>query len=259
MIRIITRLAFIAFLGVLLFTTGCIPLKETMYMQGGKQPDARDTLISITDQYYLRPNDYLYISVSTADPKLSTFFNANANVGTSGQQTNVKFTYYMIDDQMNIDFPFTGKINLKDCNLKMAKERIKIALLPYLKEANLIVKMANTQYTILGEVRKPGVLDMKKDQVTIFDAIGEAGDLTTYAKRKEVVLLRKTKHGEQTHVLDLTNPSIINSEYYFIYPNDLIYIRPMKARQWGIGETIPYGLIASLLAVYLTVQSITNN
>lgn len=259
MIRIITRLSFIAFLGVLLFTTGCIPLKETMYMQGGKQPDARDTLISITDQYYLRPNDYLYISVSTADPKLSTFFNANANVGTSGQQTNVKFTYYMIDDQMNIDFPFTGKINLKDCNLKMAKERIKIALLPYLKEANLIVKMANTQYTILGEVRKPGVLDMKKDQVTIFDAIGEAGDLTTYAKRKEVVLLRKTKQGEQTHVLDLTNPSIINSEYYFIYPNDLIYIRPMKARQWGIGETIPYGLIASLLAVYLTVQSITNN
>jgi len=257
MMRLITRLLLFTFSVVLLLTTGCIPLKETMYMQGGKQPEAKDTLLSITDEYYLRPNDYLYISVSTADTKLSTFFNSGSQ--SSGGQTNSKFTYYLIDDKMNIDFPFVGQINLKDCNLKMAKAKIRIALLPYLNEANLIVKLANTQYTILGEVRKPGVLDMKKDQVTIFEAIADAGDLTTYAKRKEVVLLRKTKKGEQTHVLDLTNPSIINSEYYYIYPNDLIYIRPMKARQWGIGETIPYGLIASVLALYLTIQSITNN
>lgn len=257
MMRIISRLLFGSLLVVLFATTGCIPLKQTVYLQGGKQPEAKDTTIRITDQYFLRPNDYLYISVSTADPKLSTFFNPMSNTGTN-VQSGFKFTYYMIDDRMNIDFPFVGIINLKGCNVKMAKEKIKNSLQPYLNEANLIVRLANTQYTILGEVRKPGVLEMKKDQVTIFDAIGEAGDLTTFAKRKEVVLMRKTPAGEQTHMLDLTNPAIVNSEYYYVYPNDLIYIRPMKARQWGIGETIPYGLIATFLATYLTLRTISN-
>jgi polysaccharide export outer membrane protein len=243
-------------LPVVFLLVGCIPQKQTVYLQGGKVAEAKDTSLQITDKYFLMPNDYLYIRVSTMDPKISEFFNLSSSQG-GAMQSSAKFMYYPIDNDMNIDFPFAGKINLKGCNLPMAKEKIKLALQPYLKEANLIVRLSSTTYTILGEVRSPGVKSMERDQMTIFDAVAQAGDMTTFAKRKKVILVRKTAMGEASHELDLTRADIINSEYYYIYPNDLIYIRPMKARQWGIGESFSFGIFTSLLATYIAVISLT--
>ena len=243
--------------------TGCIPQKQTVYLQNPEQYNKSytnhfDSLVSITDKYFLMPNDYLFVHVSTPDPKISEFFNARSNSGnTGGGQTNVRFFYYQINDQMKIDFPFTGPIDLSGCNLTMAKKRIKIALFPYLKEANIVVKLANTQFSILGEVRSPGVINMQKDQVTIFEAIAQAGDITPFGKRKKVKLLRQTPQGEKIYTIDLTDKNIVNSDVYYIYPNDMIYVRPMKAKNWGVGESFSIGVVSSLLALTLTIIALT--
>ncbi len=112
----------------------------------------------------------------------------------------------------------------------MAKDTIRKALKPYLKEFELIVKLASTYFTVLGEVRNPGVHDMNKDQITIFEAFAMAGDIRAFGKKKQIKLIRQTPDGEKTYLIDITDKNIVNSEFYYIYPNDLLYVRPMKQK-----------------------------
>jgi len=250
----------VLFLVAISYLTGCIPQKETVYLQD--HSDEKDyenpfhKYKSITYKYFLLPNDYLYVHVRTPDPKLSEFFNQGSARNMGGNSANNKFFYYLIDDSMNIDFPYVGKINLDSCNIIMAKERVKEALKPFLKDADLIVKLASNSFTVLGEVGKPGVIDMKKEQITIFEAFALAGDIKSFGKKKKVKLVRQTPQGEVTYVIDITDKNIVNSEYYYIYPNDLLYVRPMKAKMWGIGESFSIGIITSILAIGITVSSL---
>ena len=236
----------------MLLVVSCIPQKETLYLQD-KEPDMEfGELDQITGKYILQPNDYLYIRVSTFDPKISEFFNMQQGNINSSQMGNNTMFMYMIDDEMNIDFPYAGKINLKGCNLPKAKEKIKEELKPFIKDANLIVQLGTKSYVILGEVKSPGEKTMKKDQMTIFEAIGAAGDLTVFGKKREVKIVRQQPDGTtKTLEVDLTDHRIIGSEYYYIYPNDLIYVRPMRAKQFGIGESFSLGVLSSLLAFTL--------
>jgi polysaccharide export outer membrane protein len=215
-------------------------------------------LTQITGRYILQPNDYLFIQVSTFDPKISEFFNtsrSNTNVGTG---SNSNFFMYVIDDEMNIDFPYAGKINLAGCNIAKAKEKIKKDLEPFVKDANLTVRLGSNYFTILGEVRSPGQKSMQKDQVTIFEALGMAGDLTGFGKKREIQIVRPAAKGKsKTYTVDITDKKLIDSEYYYIYPNDFIYVRPMRAKQFGVGESFSLGIVSSLLALMLTVITLT--
>lgn len=234
----------------------CIPQRETVLLQD-VEGSQLNQLESITDRYYLQPNDQLFISVSTPDPKLSEFFNHSRSATGGGAQQNQNFYYYLIDDAMNIDFPYVGQVNLTGCNIKMAKVKVQEALKPFLKEYSLTVKLASNKFTALGEFRSQGVHDMGKEQITIFEAIGKAGGVSPYGKRKQLKLLRQLPSGPVTYTVDLTDKNIVNSDYYYIYPNDMLYVRPMKAKQWGIGETFSLGMVSAALALYLTITQLT--
>lgn len=241
--------------------TGCIPQKEYVLLQD-KSTDKDyqnpfNELDNITDKYFLQPNDYLFINVSTPDPKISEFYNQMAGSNMNNQR-NQNFFYYQIDDSLNIDFPYVGLINLKGCNVRMGKEKVEKALEPFLKEYNLTFKLASNTFTALGEFRKQGVITMQKEQVTIFEAVAMAGGVTPFGKKRKLQLIRQMPDGPVTYQIDLTDKNIVNSEYYYIYPNDMMYVRPMKAKQLGIGESFSIGIITTILALYLTVQSIVN-
>ncbi len=242
---------------LLLFVVSCIPRKETLYLQDKESEMEFNELTEITGKYILQPNDYLFIRVSTFDSKISDFFNATSGSNSSLTSSNNMYQY-MIDDSMNIDFPYAGKINLKNCNIPKAKEKIKEALKPYVKDPNLIVRLGTNHFTILGEVSSPGVKSMNRDQITIYEALGMAGDLTVYGKRRDVKIVRPTMDGgTQTLEVDLTDKKLVGSEFYYIYPNDFIYVRPMRAKQWGIGETFSLGLLSTLLSFTITIIALT--
>lgn len=238
----------------------CIPQKEYVLLQDKSSEkdyvNPFGPLDNITDKYFLQPNDYLFINVSTPDPKISEFFNQSQSSGGNNAQRNQNFFYYQIDDSMNIDFPYVGNINLDGCNVKMGKEKVQDALKPFLKEYNLTFKLASNTFTALGEFRKQGVITMQKEQITIFEAVAMAGGVTPFGKQRKLQLVRQLPEGPMTYQVDLTDKNIINSEYYFIYPNDMLYVRPMKAKQLGIGESFSIGIITTVLALYLTIQSI---
>jgi polysaccharide export outer membrane protein len=248
------------FFVLLILVSSCIPQKETVYLQN--QSSEKDysnpyhDLTSITERYILRPNDQLYIQVITSNPKLSEFFNPSRTSGINNQQNQTLYTY-PIDDEMNIDFPFVGKVSLKDCTLQQAKEKMEKELEPFVNDAHVKMRLANNFFVILGEINKPGRINMNKEQVTIYEAIALAGDVRAFGKRKEIKIIRPKDDGYKTFFVDITDRNIVGSDEYYIYPNDLIYVRPMKAKSFGIGETFSFGIISSILAIYLTITAIT--
>ncbi|MBK3518703.1 polysaccharide biosynthesis/export family protein [Carboxylicivirga marina] len=248
-------------LAFIVIFSSCIPQKEIVLLQDKSENKNYENpfapLDNITDKYYLQPNDYLFINVSTPDPKISEFFN-QAQGNSASTQRNQNFFFYQLDDSMNIDFPYVGKINMKGCNVKMGKEKVQEALKPFLKEYSLTFKLASNTFTALGEFRKQGVVVMQKEQVTIFEAVAMAGGITPFGKQRKMKLVRQLPDGPVTYEVDFTDKNIVNSEYYYIYPNDLIYVRPMKAKQLGIGESFSIGIITTALALYLTLQTIIN-
>jgi len=116
--------------------------------------------------------------------------------------------------------------------------------------------LTNAQVTILGEVNTPGQYNMNKDQITIFEAISLAGDLTIYGKRKRVRIIRPSSDGTKTIKVDLTDINLVDSQNYYIQPNDLIYVEPIKAKMFGFGETFSLGIVTSLISFFLLANSL---
>jgi polysaccharide export outer membrane protein len=239
---------------------GCIPQKETVYLQNKSDDknyqDPYSELTSITERYILRPNDQLFIQVNTSNPKLSEFFNPSRSGGSGSQQNQSLYTY-PIDDNMDIDFPFVGKINFEGCTLQEARDKMEEVLVPFVNDAHVKLRLANNSFVILGEIGSPGRIEMGKEQITIYEAIALAGDVRTFGKRKEIKIVRPDGDGYKTFFVDITDNSIVGSDEYYVYPNDLIYVKPMKAKSFGIGETFSLGIVSSLLALYLTIQALT--
>ncbi len=247
-----------------LTVTSCIPQRKVILVKDVVEEVSEYTpTTNITERYVLRPNDYLFVDVTSPDDQtLTAFFNPRKSTGSGGSSSNMsrpEFYYYVIDDSCCIDFPVIGKIDLKGCTVSMAKERISAAISKMTSNFTLICRLATNSFSILGEVGNQGRYTMDKDQITVFDAISTAKGFTSFAKRKDVKVLRKDTDGKvRAHKLDLTSGDVIASEYYYIYPNDVIYVRPMWYKMFGWGETMSFALISSMLSLIAVMISIKN-
>ncbi len=249
-------------LAILVTLSSCIPQKKIILMQD-KDKDGKDVfeaLEHITDRYLLQANDYLYVMINSTNSRLKQIFNPNSTNGTNIGADQGRFQYYLIDDEMSVDLPVLGKINLQGCNLKQAKEKITAEVSKYTDDFAVTVRLATNSFTCLGEFSSQGVKTMTRDQITIYEALAMAGGFNSYAKRNEVKLLRQDELG-QVHIyyLDLTDDSIINSDFYYIYPNDILYARPSRFKSWGIGENFSLSLLTSIttvISLYLLIVSL---
>lgn len=242
-----------ACIAIVLTISSCIPQKQIVLVQDAIPEESTfQTPKEVTEQYVLKPNDYLFINVTTPNTDLSSFYNPQSAQKSQGSNLRQEFYYYGLDDSCCIDFPVTGRIDLKGCNLREAKQRIHEAISHTLNGFTLIVRLATNTFSIMGEVNHQGQFTMSRDQITIFDAVSMAGGFTSYAKRKEVKILRRDENGEvSVHVLDLTKGNFMESDYYYVYPNDVIYVRPLWFKMFGFGETLSLTLVSSLVTLYL--------
>ena len=205
--------------------------------------------------YNLQPGDNLYIKVYSVDPQTSKFFQTDFPINYT--PTYLYLNSYTVDEDGYINFSFIDKLYVKGMTIESVKGEIQNALNQYFKETTVVVKLVNFDVSVLGEVESPGNFTIDKEQVNIFQAIGMAGGIGTYGNRKKVVLVRQTESGSQMHYLDLSDNSILQSEYYYLMPNDLIYISPRGGKS-GAYTTFPYQTLVTLLLVGLTAVQVFN-
>jgi polysaccharide export outer membrane protein len=146
--------------------------------------------------------------------------------------------------------------------LETAKTTVENELKKYVRDEDYFVRvrLGGIRFSALGEFARPGKYTVLQNRVTIFEAIATAGDLTVVAKRDNIMLIRQYPEGSKAHRINLNNKEIMNSEFYFVRPNDMIYAEPMKVRELGTGTTLlqTIQVLASLATLALLVYTTTN-
>ncbi|WP_163407822.1 polysaccharide biosynthesis/export family protein [Flavobacterium ajazii] len=248
--------------------TSCIPVKDLVYLQD-KGTVGNETTISAVGSkpYRLQVNDILSVEIKAIDPKLTAIFKPSeeSDGNSNRSETGLYFNGFTVDDHGNIRMPILGEMNVIGYTLEEVRLKIEKKLLEeYFKtEANIFVtvKLAGFRYTINGEVGNTGTKTLFQEHVNIMEAIANAGDITTVGNRKAVTIIRQTPTGVQMNDVDLTDVNVMKSPYYYLQPNDYIYVKPLKQKTWGTGQTglQSLGTIITLLSLGTTLFVLLKN
>ncbi|MCM8569188.1 polysaccharide biosynthesis/export family protein [Gramella jeungdoensis] len=248
----------------LLALSSCVSTKQMSYLQ--EHEEEVDSIIKVErlrQPYRIQVGDLLSIRVKALDQELVGMFNpvgeANPNATT---EEAVYFDGFTVDDHGNIRVPTMGEINVLGFTEKEVREKIEQKLLDeyFKEEANIFVtvKLAGIRYTTLGEIGQ-GSQVVYKDQVTIMEAIANAGGINDYGDRENVQIIRQYPQGEEVHTVDVTDIDIMKSPYYYIQPNDMIVVNPLPRKALGLGTTglEVFRTVSSLIVLATSIYFLT--
>ncbi|MES2852814.1 MAG: polysaccharide biosynthesis/export family protein [Bacteroidota bacterium] len=247
--------------------SSCIPTQDLIYLQKKNNSDGETMIAAVESKpYRLQTNDVLSITIKAIDPKLVAIFSPSNDGGAGGKsESGLYFDGFTVDDHGNIRIPVLGELNVIGYTLDEIRVRVEKQLLAeyFNKEANIFVtvKLAGFRYVINGEIGSTGTKTLFQEQVTIMEAIANSGDITITGDRKAVTIMRKTPTGVQMHDLDLTDINVMQSPYFYLQPNDYIYVKPLKQKTWGTGKTgiESLGTIITLLSLATTTFLLLKN
>lgn len=245
-----------ASLVVLTALFSCTPVDKLIYTMNTEE--SRDKYFNDRSEKTIQPYDYLYIKIYSLDETTSEIFNADTRYG----QMNERLISYEVSDNGYINFPFIGNILLKDLTIEEARDKLERELNKYLTDISIRVRFVGNKITILGEVRYPGNYTFFDEKITVFQALGLAGDIYTYGDKTKVTLIRETDNVVMYHYLDMTNKNIAESEYYYMLPNDILIVDAVPARYRQLQDrNLIYLIMSSLTAlatIALAINTLTN-
>lgn len=254
---------FFSFFSILILLLGimssCVTQRKVEYLQD-RVKDQKSFNEAQVPEYTIKSDDELYIQVNSLDESSANiFFNAGQMSLYNGsiQPYGASLISYKVDKDGYLTLPVIGRMLVKDKTLTELTLLIKDSLANVLNQPAVSVKLVNRYVSVLGEVNEPGHFPIAQEKLSVFDAIGMAGDISEYGNRKEVVLIRNS-NGENVRVnLNLTKSEILGSEYYSIKPNDIIYVKPLKEKFWGMRQfpfTVFFSTITTGLLIYNVLQ-----
>jgi polysaccharide export outer membrane protein len=254
------RLQLLLLGGLLLSLGSCVTQSKLPYLQTGAYSTQKPLQTeNVRPVYKLQPGDVLSIRVQSVQPVLSDIFNVpGPQTITSSDPGTLYLTGYAIDDTGSIHLPTVGRIKLQGLSMEDAQAFLQQKVTAYVRDANVLVKLLSFKITVLGEVRSPGRYFIYNPQATVFEALGMAGDLTEFGNRENVKLIRQTAKGSEVVLINLTDANLLKSPYYYLLPNDALYVEPLKART-SRGNATNLGIVfAGISAVVLLLSYIVN-
>ena len=260
-----------------LLLASCVTSRKVNLLQeSGKHgvPAYADTLTY--EDYNIRIGDRLYVYVYSIDERVSSMFNASGNGVNSSQirQGNGAggsydlYTYLVYDDG-TIDYPMVGRMNVRGMTTREIKNELEHRLMEYVQEQteykmlSVEVNIVRRSFSVISD-HGSGTFNIDREKVTIFEALAMAGDIGDFGDRSKVRIVREIEGNTQVKVFDVRSDDIVNSEYYYIEPNDVIYIQRIKGQSFGVNSvTTTISVVATTLAfggfVYGLVARIINS
>lgn len=240
-----------------LVLNSCSPAKNVVYFQNLQRDTIIPDLVTNNFELKIRKNDLLYIGIISPDPVSTALFNAPQGPVSSSSQSGTGFsnsTGYLVDYEGNIMLYKLGSIRVEGLTREELKLKLQKDLEPYLKDAVVTVRFLNNHVTILGEVTKPQVLTMTSEKFSLLEAIGMTGDITITGRKDNVLLVRETPSGKIFKRLNLTDNSIITSPFYYLKPDDIVYVEPTPVKLKNSGDTPQnIGYILSGASIVITI------
>ncbi|MEK6480840.1 polysaccharide biosynthesis/export family protein [Catalinimonas sp. 4WD22] len=224
-------LQFIGIMMIIISLSGCYSSKELIYLQNDEFNKEYPTSIkNKRPEYRIQINDVLQIDVRNPDPTTTALFSKNEGQIVNGN-VNPAYLYlagYSVDDNGNINIPIVGTVKVDGLTVNEAETLVQTEIDKYLNNASVEVKLVSFKVSVLGEVRNPGYYLIYNGQANILEALAMAGDITQFGSRDEIKLIRQTSEGSEVILLDMRDSELMNSKYFFLLPNDVLYVEPNK-------------------------------
>ena len=239
-----------------LVLSACGSSEKIVYMQNAD--DIKTSSSGVLFDARIMPKDILTVTVTTVDPEAAIPFNMTIPTTISKSATRSLTTQpalqdYLVSNDGTIEFPIVGKITVGGLTKTECESVILEKIRPYLSETEkpiVTVRMSSYSISVLGEVQKPGSFQVSREKINIFEALAQAGDMTIYGVRDRVRLIREDATGKkEIHMLDLTDANIINSPYYYLQQNDIVYVEPSNVKKQN-------ARVGSMTTLWFTATSI---
>lgn len=253
------KYSFLFVSAILVLLCSCGSTKNIAYLQNSDEID-----LELSKYLYdakIMPKDILTITVTTVNPEAAVPFNLTIPTTLSQSQRATNNTSllqtYLVDNNGQIEYPVVGTITVGGLTKSDCEKLILSKIKPYLNENErpvVTVRMSNYKISVLGEVARPGMFTVGNEKINILEALAQAGDLTIYGVRTNVKLIREDATGKkEIHTLDLNDANLINSPYYYLQQNDIVYVEPnkVKSRNSGVGATTSLWLTGTSILISL--------
>lgn len=245
------KINIVFFILVLSLFYACVPYKNIVYVQGDFPNESLQN-----ENYKIQKNDILYIKIKSSNETVNRMFNTESNAAINrANTTSLYFEGYTVDKDGDIELPVVHKINVAGKTYSQVQELIRKRLLAnqfkMVDEIYIKVKLAGIPYSVIGEVKQPKSGVLYKEKATIFDVLSDAGDIQLVGNRKKIYLIRSENNVQIKKSLDLTDPDIVTSPYFYIRPNDIVYVPPLRQKTWGTGATLQQSISSAITAISL--------
>lgn len=211
---------------VALSLLSCVSKKKFYYLQG----EYNIKNASANYEPIIQKDDRITITVTAIQKESAEPFNLFSAGGNSNNTNNIN-AGYLVDNEGNIDFPVLGKLSVAGYTVEQLKLMIQDKLSAYFTEKPVInVRIMNFKVTVLGAVNGPGVKEFQTNRVTLMDAIASSGDINVYGIRTNILIVRDYQGIKSFNYIDITKADFVNSPFYYLDQNDLIYVQERKAK-----------------------------
>ena len=254
------KISLMAFLAVVvLLLSSCGSSRKVAYFQNSDTINYESGR-SLYDACIM-PKDVLTITVNTNEPDAAVPFNLT--VPTSYQINRSTYSQpvlqtYLVDNNGCINYPVIGLLKVGGLTKSACEQLIHDRIKPFMSENEnpiVTVRMSSYSVSVLGEVNRPGSFQVSREKITILEALAQAGDLTIYGVRDRVKLIREDATGKkEIHTLDLMDANLVNSPYYYLQQNDVVYVEPnrVKAQNSAVGQVTTLSFSAATILISLT-------
>jgi len=263
----------IPIVAVCIFLASCNTIKNIAYLQDAGTPiEFKSGENAVRPDATLKPGDLLTITVNSNTPEAAQPFNLPLIPGGEGMnsygisKTSISggagIQNYLIDIEGNINFPVLGKLQVGGIKKNDLIQLIKTKIYPrYMSEEPIItVRFANYKISVLGEVNRPGAYDVNNEKLDLLEAIAMVGDLTIYGRRDNVLLIREDQNGKKTtYRIDLRDKRLIDSPYFYLQQNDMLYVQPNNPRARGAALGAAEALTISVVGTLISLTSLIIN
>lgn len=212
-------------------------------------------------EYRIQVNDVLSIRVMGLDEATHNFFNVESQVGFQGMNDAALYVNgFSVDKTGSVGLPTVGKVKVQGLTVNEAQELLQRKINEYFTNATVILKLVSFRVSVLGDVRMAGSYMIYNNQVTVLEALAMAGGPNEFADKSHVTLMRQSDRGVQAIYVDLSRTDVLSSEYYYLLPNDVVYVPALRARAGRLNTDMLAILLSTLstAAVVFTVMQNAN-
>jgi polysaccharide biosynthesis/export protein len=245
---------------ILITLFSCSRQRNLVYFSDLKSQNETTGLILNDGEPRILKNDILNIVVNSTSPESNVMFafNSNGNINSGGFYEKEG---YRVNDMGSIKFPVLGEIKIDGLTIAQAQNLIEERLNRIVKNAVVNVKFMNFRITVIGEVNHPSTFTVQNEKINLLEALGLAGDMTPFGKRENVLLIRENDGKRMMVRVNLNNKEVLNSPYFYLKQNDVIYIEPDKAKsvEYSNNNRMMPLIVAAISAVAVLATTFLNN